>query len=769
LKNLTLKELSQVRVGRSARAAMAFFGKHPAFADFVPRIGAETETLVRTKQILLSGLEEQKRQWEELGPEKLLQGFDHWFLWLRRKDLLFGLLWNSKDAVGREDAAGVCIDAKGVTTHFVISELRPALEKLQTSLQESKEVGRVESSCQSAREELKRLVANALLEDVRNREAQKLFLERPEFGPERQGWLRILHALRSVLKGTPGPRTGVCVHLRVPLGTASRSESLRLWTEFLRHAVPSGASILAISRNGCSWLDLIVGEPAPKAFRCLQADTTLIPLTTQIPYDVDAKLPDEWSRIETRWLAAREGNMRGRFGLAAAILVVVSLAGGLLVLMRRGPEQNPEGPDRKNVRMTPIGRSATPVQSNQTQPIVQSALPVTNAVLAAVTNLVASPTNRQTPDTGSKGPPDTKAQVESKPTPEPPPNPELEKALTSARQAEKTGDFTNALALFWAAQKLNPGDANLLDHIKDLTPKAQEQNRLAQQQARNQEIIEGEFRKAMDSAAANAAAGNYSNALAGYQGALKIKGDPAAQAGIAAMQQKIQEASDRDLKQQQEARQFEDALALARKAEDAKDYDAALAAYQSAQAIRKEDSQVADRIKALTSQIEEQKRAEAARIDLARKEEERFRSAIAAGKASEQAGDFTNALSSYKVAQQMRPTDTELSAYIEEVSPKAEQQAKLAAEKNKESRLPVLDSQLESLMVNFGLLKRDEAKTVLGSKAQYISGVLSMKDLNNYLGAVAKMEAEYKSGGWLSQDQRAEKIKKLINTIQNRN
>jgi Flp pilus assembly protein TadD len=277
--------------------------------------------------------------------------------------------------------------------------------------------------------------------------------------------------------------------------------------------------------------------------------------------------------------------------------------------------------------------------------------------------------------------------------------------------------------------------------------------------------VDNDFRKAMDSASTAASAGNYSNALAAYQGAVKIKDDPQARAGVAAMQQKIQEAINRALKEQQTAKQFQEALDQAKQAEQAGDYAAALGGYKSAQTVRPEDPQVAGKIKALTKQMDERKRADEARRQQQNAEAEQFDKALASGKRAEQAGNLTNALAAYQTAQRIRPADTNVAARIQAITPKVEQQARLGAGKAKEGKLQTLDSELEVLMVRFGRLKPESAKTERARKESANKGQLTLEGQDWYNNKVKELEEEYKTGGWLDQDQRAEKLNLLKGDI----
>lgn len=723
--------------GRVRSVALTVFGKAPFQAEFLEPLGSDTELLIRTRHAFIESMEQANKEWQlwkngdgktSPAPEKVMPGFDHSFVWLRPDRILFGRLWNSEDQVKRRFPLVVCAEVTGATLESVLDHLWPALEKLQIPLQKVTGIEDIKELSQRAAREASTLLnkeAGQSHAENSSPETRKLFLERPEFGPEKQGWLRIFHSIQQVFTDNIANQR---IQVRVPLGTSSRAEGVRLWAELLAVLVGGSAPIWLIIRNGSNWLDVGVGEPGPEVLTCLQASTKALPLATEIPYEIAPEVPKRFAELEAFWLTGRRKQNSKKVLLAVALIALGALA-AWFVFMRGRAKIPPEQHERANP-----GVSASPAPPPNIQ---QTVLPPTNAEAMPRTNSVGS---------AQEGRSETPPPLEPKLN-----NPELTRALAAAQEAEKSANFTSALAFYWGAQKLDPTDLALVERIKALTPKAQEQTRLAEEQGRRQQVLDANFRRAMDSAAAAAARSDYSNASMGYRQALLIKDDPAARAGQAEMQQKMQAA----------ATQFQDALTAARQAEAAKDYPKALVAYRTAQAIQKDDAQIADRIKALTgnmAQAQEENRAA-----------EQFGSLLTAGKQAEQAGNFTNALNSFKVAQQIRPTNAEVQALIEEVTPKAEKQQRDTAEMATTSKLQSLDGELEVLMVRFGLVRSDQAKTELARKTQLISGALSMADLNNYLRAVSRIESAYKAGGWLEQEQRNEKIKKLIASIQTRN
>lgn len=268
------------------RLTLGAFGKHPGWNDHILGIGVETETLAQVKQALyVGGIGGQidSGAWEKLEPEKRLAGYDHTFLWLRPGHVILGQLWSSTDGKGRAKYPMVlCIDGEAVAPGFMLTHLLPGLEHLREACKATTSADQVTKDCRAAQEQLRAILGSAdarLAEAALPVEARRRFLERPELGPDRLGFLRVLHEL-----GT-GPNVRAR-HLRLPLASDSRTESLSLWGAFFRCAIPDAVPLLFISRAGVNWMDAIFGEPASDDFFCLQASNKAMPLATEIPYEL---------------------------------------------------------------------------------------------------------------------------------------------------------------------------------------------------------------------------------------------------------------------------------------------------------------------------------------------------------------------------------------------------------------------------------------------------------------------------------------------------
>jgi len=299
------------------RFTLGAFGKHPGWDDHILGLGPETETLAQVKKAFyVGGIGGQidSGAWEKLEAEKRLQGFDHTFLWLRPAHVIVGQLWSSTDGKGRSKyPMVVCIDGEGVSPEFMVTNLLPGLERLREACKASSSAEQVRSDCRAAQEQLEKLPGDggaakgtlALAAAARRR-----FLDQAELGPDRLGFLRVLHEIHAALgssvrgKGLPtgAARSLRSCHLRLPFAGESPNDALLLWASFLICALAEPLPLLLIARSGVSWLDAIIGEPVNDDFFCLQASLKALPLATDIPYQLAPDAQERLAQAEAKFL-----------------------------------------------------------------------------------------------------------------------------------------------------------------------------------------------------------------------------------------------------------------------------------------------------------------------------------------------------------------------------------------------------------------------------------------------------------------------------------
>lgn len=294
---------------------LAAFGKHPGWDDHIPGIGLVTENLAQVKQSLyVAGIGGQidSGAWEKLEAGKRVEGFNHTFLWRRSRQLVLGLFWSSMDRKGRAKYPMVlCVESQGMTPRFLLTHVRPELERLREACRSATTAEQVAAVCADGQDRLDALWRrqSAELQALEPVAVRRSFLEHPSLGPDRLGLLRVQHELASAFDALRAQGNSArdlaqvrARHVRVPLAGDSTPAQLVLWAELFQCALPPNVPVLLISREGANWIEAISGEPAKDDFFCLQAAPAAIPITTQIPYELPPESQARLQELEKKFL-----------------------------------------------------------------------------------------------------------------------------------------------------------------------------------------------------------------------------------------------------------------------------------------------------------------------------------------------------------------------------------------------------------------------------------------------------------------------------------
>jgi hypothetical protein len=294
--------------------ALGAFGKHPGWDDHIEDLGLDTDSLNLAKRVLyMQGVGGQidTGAWEKLNEEQRLPAFDHSFVWLRGRQFLMGRMWSSSDGKGRTRYPMiVCLHGVGLPLKWALSTILPPLFEVERECREAKTAGEVRAVLSAARSRFRnaaRAVTGGTENDVPGPDALARFIAMPAFGPEREGWLRLLYWLQSQAGAFAPGRYELqedmsayrAQQIRVPLGAESAAEAIPLWTRFFAGFVDSGFPLFFAWPAEGHWLDIAFGEPATQAFFCLRASRAALPLATEIPYEFDPKFRERAGR----WLA----------------------------------------------------------------------------------------------------------------------------------------------------------------------------------------------------------------------------------------------------------------------------------------------------------------------------------------------------------------------------------------------------------------------------------------------------------------------------------
>jgi hypothetical protein len=327
------------------RAWLAAFGKHPGWDDHIEDLGLETETLALAKQrIYVEGISSQidSGAWEKLDPANRLEGFDHVFLWERGANCLFGCIVSSVDGKGRSRYPMIlCAEFAEVPRARILGELRPIIEQAMKDGRAAPNAAGVKQVVADAREKLRAAIkappatsadatapatteANAPLTQLAASPALgvhgPLASTAPAAAAPPEGLLRILYQIKHHLapwaRGHDEEPPTQSVSLRVPRVRDEPGAGLALWSSCLASQLAAGAPRLLLWPRHGTWLDAIVGEPAPADFFGLRGNLRALPCASDVPYEMDEAFRAEAAAL-IEAAAAKKDAGRTIFGAAS--------------------------------------------------------------------------------------------------------------------------------------------------------------------------------------------------------------------------------------------------------------------------------------------------------------------------------------------------------------------------------------------------------------------------------------------------------------------
>lgn len=284
---------------RSERIFVGAFGKHPGWDDHIDDIGLDTDVLIAAKRKLYVqgiGGNVDSGRWDKLTNDHLIENFNREIFWHVDDRLIVGRMWSSQDGKGRRSYLFiVCVECWRLPTQWVLENVLPELEKIKGDCTATDSANDVRFSIQKARQKLRQSAqrcessSNSM---VAHPNALSELAKRHEIGLGREGLLRILyHIDREVGRLRPGYAKGKAFGstlLRLPTCPETLPEDAFLWSSFLLAELGISTSILVlVPPTDNRWIDLIIGEPTESQLYCLQASTKVIPLTCNIPYNID--------------------------------------------------------------------------------------------------------------------------------------------------------------------------------------------------------------------------------------------------------------------------------------------------------------------------------------------------------------------------------------------------------------------------------------------------------------------------------------------------
>ncbi len=283
------------------RVYLGAFGKHPGWNDHLDDLGLVTASLIDAQRILYAGIAHQieNATWEKTDAAKVAPGFDHAIHWRRPGETLTGLVWSSQDGKGRSLYPMIAIaHCVGQPFSWVADVVVPTLDAAAAKCRAASSASAVIAVLNEAQQQLRLgvpgLPAAPPADSSLGIAAWAEYCRR-----EPAALQRVLHHLRGQFAlFAPGcaewcenEKHAGSRSLRLPQIPGARpAESLNAWISFLATQIDPSVPILGLLPMDRTWVDVIVGEPAPADFFVLRALPTAVPLVTDIPYQIDPEM-----------------------------------------------------------------------------------------------------------------------------------------------------------------------------------------------------------------------------------------------------------------------------------------------------------------------------------------------------------------------------------------------------------------------------------------------------------------------------------------------
>lgn len=326
------------------RAQLCLFGKHPGWDDHMQDMGLNTERLVEVRRTLYAeGIAGNidSGAWEKLGATAL-GGFEHVFVWRFAGDeFVFGRLWSSSDARGRKKYPMVaCVHARGHEWTRMAGLASESVTRVMEACRQETDAQAVKSVFLRESESLMAR-ASGVPQSVGGGASANGF-ERFDAGCKSTlaadpslnaegavGLVRAAYALHR--EAEPALKRGLSessrgVHLRLPgVRGMGQGGSAWAWSAAILDllSVPGGLTdgLLAIESVGGAavggngqWVDALIGRVASQELVCLRATAAAIPLTTEVPFNIDSAFADRVRSRAAMWRGSGAQGGTGRAG-----------------------------------------------------------------------------------------------------------------------------------------------------------------------------------------------------------------------------------------------------------------------------------------------------------------------------------------------------------------------------------------------------------------------------------------------------------------------
>lgn len=308
---------------------LAAFGKHPGWDDHIDEIGLTSPRLVSVKSALYTrGISENidSAMWDQMPEDQRLPGFDHEFLWRWPDESAVGLIWSSRDGKGRSKYPMIlCLHAEGFgpgsgALGWLRRDGLRVLREVKAMCVAAPDASGVRAAVEKGLMGISAVLPSAGTPDDESSWALRHVAKGSTSSDGLVGLSRVFYEMDQrlgALRPQPGKKTRQVDMQAKRFRVESDSRRGQLddawsWGEATLAEIGPGAcanGMLAIEwRREPGHTDIIVGDPDPGCLFCLRASRQREPLTSEIPFNIEAGFQTTTAAKLAAWLGSGSGN-----------------------------------------------------------------------------------------------------------------------------------------------------------------------------------------------------------------------------------------------------------------------------------------------------------------------------------------------------------------------------------------------------------------------------------------------------------------------------
>lgn len=279
--------------------ALAVLGKHPLSADHLEDIGLVTPSLIAFKQrFYVDGIADAlaRQVWlRDLGSLDEVP-YNHHLLCVGTAGWMAARLVRSSDSVGRRQFPLIlALHSGNLALLHQIGGVTAVLETCKEALIASTDAASMRHAHDEALKSLVNLETKAgEVPPPASAQKESWLKHMPKMGVDCEGLKRCCHALLPIGAGAG--------KARLPLHPQASWPSATMWASFLRTLLDARPSLTFIWRQDRPFADAWLHPPDSRALANIFAEESTQPMTTDVPFAINADLAEKVAQSMGTWL-----------------------------------------------------------------------------------------------------------------------------------------------------------------------------------------------------------------------------------------------------------------------------------------------------------------------------------------------------------------------------------------------------------------------------------------------------------------------------------